>query len=261
MIQSLKKGLYKLVEGLGFRAEYLIILFKLRKLLSLKSLEEKRIEKFYADLFRNKFPLIFDIGGNVGTRTSVFSSLGDLVVVLEPNKELVAILNSRFRQSNVKVIDKACAATSGLKEFHLADNHLVSTLSTQFIFQKQESGAKNRWVKKSQVETISLDELVTIYGTPDFCKIDVEGYEKEVLSGLNQRIGMISFEFNYPAFESDTLWCLERLSSLGYTSFNFSIGESLKFHFSKWVSIEDISAIFHLKEFPFGACYGDIYAK
>ncbi|WP_175454310.1 FkbM family methyltransferase [Algoriphagus alkaliphilus] len=224
-------------------------------------MEEKRIEKFYADLFNGRLSLIFDIGANVGIRTSVFSSLGNKVVVLEPNRELVSILNSRFSRSNVEVIDKACAASSGTREFHLGDNHLVSTLSTQFIHHKQESGAKNKWAKKSQIKTISLDELVKIYGVPDFCKIDVEGYEKEVLSGLNQKIGMISFEFNYPAFESDTLWCLEKLSSLGYTSFNFSLGETLEFHFSEWVSYEDISAIFHLKNFPFGTCYGDIYAR
>ena len=261
MIKSLKKGLYKLAEDLGFRAHYMIVLFRVRKILGQKTKEETRILNFYSILFKNKLSLIFDIGANIGIRTSVYSILSNKVIAVEPNPELIMVLNSRFKKVNIEIVGKACASESTVKELFLADNPLLSTLSAPFIIHKKESGSKFNWTSKISVETVSLDELVTIYGVPDFCKIDVEGYEKEVLSGLNRKIGMISFEFTYPSFEADTLWCLEKLLGLGYTSFNFSLGESLEFHFDEWVSYEDISAIFHLKEFPFGTCYGDIYVK
>ena len=111
-----------------------------------------------------------------------------------------------------------------------------------------------------EVETISLDNLITKCGIPDFCKIDVEGYEKEVLSGLSQKIGMISFEFNYPTFEQETRFCLEKLYNLGYIQFNFSIGESLEMNFHSWVSFQEIYDFFKIDNFPFDWSYGDIYA-
>lgn len=260
-MQRLKKQIYKISEKLGLRPEFLIFLFKIRRLFGIQSEEEKRLVEFYNGIFNFKPSLIFDIGANVGIRTSVFSRLSKSVVAVEPNHELVRILDSRFNGVNVKVLGKACAAETSLKEFFLGDNHLVSTLSPRFIRHKKESGASNSWNQIIEVETITLDQLVTLYGVPDFCKIDVEGYEKEVLSGLSQKIGVISFEFNYPSFEKETLFCLEKLNDLGYSKFNFSIGESLEMNFDSWVSFQEMYDFFKLKSFPFGICYGDIYAR
>ena len=39
------------------------------------------------------------------------------------------------------------------------------------------------------------DNMISRYGSPEFTKIDVEGYEFEVLNGLSQPIKTISFEF------------------------------------------------------------------
>lgn len=260
-MKILKSLIYRIIEKLGLRSQYLILLFKIRKGFQIQTDEERRLMRFYSEIFISRPRMIIDIGANVGIRTGVFSKISKEVIALEPNQELASVLRSKFKDSNVKVLEKACAADSSFKEFFLGDNHLVSTLSTRFIDHKKESGATNSWNQKIEVETISLDQLIDIYGVPDFCKIDVEGYEKEVLSGLNKKIGLIAFEFNYPSFEMETLFCLEKLNELGYSRFNFSIGESLKMNFDCWVSFEEIIDFFMLKNFPFGICYGDIYAR
>jgi len=71
------------------------------------------------------------------------------------------------------------------------------------------------------VETITLDELIAQHGVPDLIKIDVEGYESEVLRGLSRQVPKICFEWNE---EMDSqLWeSLEILKGLGYAHFGVS---------------------------------------
>lgn len=258
---QLKSILYNVAMRIGLEFFYLALIFKVRKFLNIKSDQEKNLLSFYRELIGIDSKLVFDIGANVGIRTSVFSDLAEKVVAIEPNKDLVTILRNRFKGVNIEILEKACAADSSVYEFYVGDIHSVSTLSKEFIHHKEGLNEIRKWSKPVKVNSISLDELVGIYGIPDFCKIDVEGFEKEVLKGLNRKVGMISFEFNYPSFEKDTLWCIDKLHELGYTSFNFSIGESLIFHFTDWVTVEQIKDFFDLKSFPFQNVYGDIYAK
>lgn len=253
--------MYKTARSLGLEVSYMTLLFKVRKLFGIKSKDEKSLLDFYFSFLGKEKKLIFDIGANVGVRTSVFSEISEKVIALEPNKELVNILKSRFSDQNVLVLEKACASVSSVSDFYLGSNHLVSSLSVEFIRHKSESGSEFSWDKKTQVQTCTIDDLIQEFGFPDFCKIDIEGYEKDALKGLSQRIGMISFEFNYPSFEQETLWCLEKLKGLGYSSFNFSMGESLKFFYPEWVTYEEISKLFRLENHPFKNGYGDIYAS
>ncbi len=64
------------------------------------------------------------------------------------------------------------------------------------------------------IETISIDSLVAKYGLPYFIKIDVEGYELNVLRGMSRPIPYLSFEVNLPEFRGEGLECIEVLRRL-----------------------------------------------
>ena len=60
--------------------------------------------------------------------------------------------------------------------------------------------------------------MIERYGIPDLIKIDVEGYEYNVLSGLTQKVNDICFEWHEE--ESEQLYrILEHLKNIGYTEF------------------------------------------
>jgi hypothetical protein len=82
------------------------------------------------------------------------------------------------------------------------------------------------WTGKQTIEVTTLDSLIEEFGSPGFIKIDVEGYEFEVLSGLSRPVRALSFEF--PEYLAAASQRVERLCSLGNTEFNYSLGASMK---------------------------------
>lgn len=108
-----------------------------------------------------------------------------------------------------------------------------------------------------EIRVLTLDDLVKKYGKPTFIKIDVEGYESEVLKGLSHPIDYISFEIL--SFNSDLMEeCLLILTKLGYSKFNFSMRETFKMSFDRWVKGEIIKTFFNGMSKTYS---GDIYAK
>jgi hypothetical protein len=101
--------------------------------------------------------------------------------------------------------------------------------------------------------------MIEKYGMPDFCKIDVEGYEWNVLMGLNSRIPCLSFEFAHEFLELKTKACLDRLVQLGFESFNVVFGEGHDFVFQEWIEAETLFSF--LQNLQDKLSWGDIYAR
>ena len=74
------------------------------------------------------------------------------------------------------------------------DTPTVTTLSKPWIeaVQQTDSFAHVHWEPGATVSVITLDDLIAQYGEPAFCKIDVEGYELEVLRGLSRPLRTLS---------------------------------------------------------------------
>ena len=70
-----------------------------------------------------------------------------------------------------------------------------------------------------KVPVTTMDRLVGIYGVPEFCKIDVEGFEYNVLRGLTQAIPLLSFEYT-PERIQPVLDCIDHLTRLGQYEYN-----------------------------------------
>ncbi len=203
--------------------------------------------------------LCFDIGAHRGERTRLFLALGARVVALEPQATCAADLRQTFRQQEtVTIVQKAVMASSGRMTLNICEE--ATTLSTFAEHWKSRGRFADAyaWTATQDVETVTLDTLVRQYGVPAFCKIDVEGSERSVFQGLSRPLPLISFEFTRE-FISDAHACVDRLSSLGMTSFQCVLGESFRFLLPEWVdSIRLFRALDAVDDQWF---WGDIYAR
>jgi FkbM family methyltransferase len=174
--------------------------------------------------------LIFDIGFNVGEFTQTcFSKYPNCsVIAVEANPNLANnasphfFTNYNFSLLNNLVSDKNGEAT----DFYISPYATgVSTASTEFMQNSRfTKGSKNveansiQWQPAIKIESITVDSMIERYGIPDLLKIDVEGYELNVLKGLTQKVNDICFEWHEE--ESNNLYkILEHLQSLGYQQF------------------------------------------
>jgi FkbM family methyltransferase len=189
-----------------------------------------RALKFYRK-FISVGDLCFDIGANVGARTDVFWMLGARVVAVEPLPECIHVLQRLHdHHEKIKIVATAVGAEPGEAELFVNDNlTVVSTLSEDWRAAVVTSGrlSAGEWNRHIKVAVTTLDALIAEHGRPDFCKIDVEGFERQVLIGLTQEIPRLSFEFTQERLE-DVGSCIEQLDSFGDYIYNFAIGEKFE---------------------------------
>lgn len=244
--------------GLNFRSQLGLLRSKLIYLW--RPLRRRRLQKFYRT-FIPENGLCFDIGAHLGNRIEAFRGLGARVVAVEPQPLCLNYLQQQFGNDElVTIIPKAVGAQSGTAKLHISQlTPTVSTLAKpewREALQKR-SNIQVTWEEEKEVELITLDQLIAEYGLPDFCKIDVEDYEAEVLRGLSNPIPSISFEF-FTWTQPRTLECLELIDQLGNYEYNWSIGESQQMVKTAWIDSNHLrDEIQQIKR----EISGDIYAR
>lgn len=225
----------------------------------------RRIVRFYSQ-FIHKEDLCFDIGANLGGRTRIFLELGAKVVCVEPQKECFEELYRLFRgSSDVMIVPKGVAFREGVADLAICKNEpAISTMSERFkkksIF-AEEYGY--RWQESEQVAVTTLDLLISQYGMPAFCKIDIEGFEKEALKGLSKPMPLVSFEFQ-SRFLDEAMECLETLSSIADYRFNFAIAEPTSgrgLELPEWVYPDRLRQELEVLKRDNAESWGDIYAR
>ena len=230
-------------------------------------LSRRKLTRFYSQ-FISKGDLCFDIGANIGNRTGVFLELGAAVVAAEPQDTCMRKLLNKYGNNNkVFLVHKAVGVEEGRENLILSNSHTVSSMSKEWIDCIKDSDmfftstSAFKWHKTVSVPITTLDKLIEKYGRPTLCKIDVEGFEYQVIKGLSQPIEMISFEFTpTPEFISLAIKSIKHLSTIGNVKFNYSFGESMTLALPKWVDARKICNI--LLYVPRKTAFsGDIYAR
>jgi len=206
--------------------------------------------------------LCFDVGANRGSRTKVFLNLGARVIAIEPQTQCAHLLEKLFgHKKELTIIQKALGREDGQGEIMLCAVNPISSLSKPWIQAVKKSGRfpHHVWDKKELVQITTLDDLIKQYGQPAFIKIDVEGYEYEVLQGLSKPVKAISLEFMPEYFET-TRHSIAHLNTLGKPTFNYALRETMQLILDPWVEAEDILARLSKLENMAGLS-GDLYVR
>lgn len=221
---------------------------------------EEAMDQLYRQ-FLKPGDLAFDIGSHVGDRIGAFRRLGARAVALEPQPDCAAAIRAIYADdADVHLVEAACGASAGRLTLRInSANPTVSTASNAFVAAADGAdGWRGQvWDRALDVEVTTLDALIAAHGMPQFIKVDVEGFEHDVLRGLSHLVPAISFEFT--TIQRDVAnACIDRLLDLERYRFNVALGESQQLTFGMPISGSEMKR--HIAALPHAANSGDIYA-
>lgn len=163
--------------------------------------------------------LVFDIGAHHGeTAARLLDELGaGHVVCVEPCLENYLLLRERWKgDGRVTAIHAGVLAAPGFAKISRAAQQ--DGLSTMVPDRWSSLYPDAGYEEPELVPVITLKMLMAKFGRPDYCKIDVEGCEEQVIQGFfeaQQRPHVITFEFHGTRAQ-DAINCIYMLRELGY---------------------------------------------
>ena len=225
----------------------------------------RQLVRFYREFLRPG-DLAFDIGAHVGNRVRAWRKLGATVVAVEPQPDCLRVLRLLFgRDTGVTIVPGAVGARPGRAQLGISTaTPTVSSMSRDWMqsVSADQGFAGVRWDRTVEVDVATLDDLVAQHGRPAFCKIDVEGFEADVLAGLTRPVPALSFECLPAAYDAalDVLAMVNRLGeSAGGYRFNYSPVETMRFVSDHWLDTAELVRLLAARR-PLGRS-GDVYAR
>jgi FkbM family methyltransferase len=224
----------------------------------------RKMKEFYGRILKPG-ALAFDIGANAGVMSETFASVGARVIAVEPNADCVRHIQLSYHDLQIQVIQAAAGPRNGVATLDVSDAwDLTSSMSPEWIeaIQKKDGRYRGNWLRQCVVPMVTVDALIDHFGVPHFVKIDVEGFEEQVLRGLSRQPHFLSFEF-HNAFLSATLRCLDMEVFIEGSSFNIvtnpAWGYPACFDSNHWMEKEELRQ--RLLGLPEGEFQGDIFVK
>jgi FkbM family methyltransferase len=211
--------------------------------------------------------LVFDIGANVGSFSEIYCRMGCRVVAVEPNADCIRRINLAYPELPILTIQAAISSRIGLATLHISDSwDATSTLSPEWMetMERWDEHYRHNWNRNATVAVLTLDSLISHFGQPYYVKIDVEGYELEVLRGLSTQPPLLSFEF-HNAFLQSAFDCLDLPLFAAGSVCNLIVPSTWGYHerFEKpdWISKGELREVLSSYTPQAGDMQGDIFIR
>jgi FkbM family methyltransferase len=156
---------------------------------------------------------VLDVGANIGCTTILFGSRAQRVLSFEPSPTTFAFLRKNVEAAglqNVMLENVGLGKSAG--RFELTSS--VDNRSGGFVSNKMQASKDHRI---EAIEIAQGDSFLQARGIErvDFVKIDVEGFERDVIEGLHETIAasrpVVTLELNH--------WCLNVLQRTSVPDF------------------------------------------
>lgn len=241
----LKKRIRALAARLGVLRPLRQLVFRLR------GSNYVRNQIAFHGRFIDKSSLVFDVGANRGQSAEVYLAVGARVIAFEPQTDLhPEILQVCNRSPRLEIVALGLGDTEETRTFYMTSYDQVASLREDW------EGTR---IGETTIEITTLNRQIERFGLPDYCKIDVEGWEPQVVNGLDKAIPIISFEYHISAKEIETAkTVLRRIASLGNYSCNIKLGVSNDFLMPRFLEINEFIEGFP-ESIPGVIGYGDIF--
>jgi FkbM family methyltransferase len=221
--------------------------------------EDNRMRAFYSQFYADG-DLVFDVGANQGEYAEVFAADGARVIAIEPNPAFRLRLEKLAKIRSIVPEFCAIGDLEGSATLNVCSQSGFSTLESDMIEWTKDSPDYRdvQWTAKVTVPVVTLKALSERHGLPVFVKIDVEGFEYQVIRGMSFNPRFVSFEFGarhkHTAFQ-----CIQDLGMRGY-QFNPTVGRGFAFDSERWLSAQEATDWLTAYDVGRGE-YGDMFAK
>ena len=187
------------------------------------AIHRARMGAFYSQFFEPG-ARVFDVGANQGEYSEIFAGEGARVVSIEPNTAYSDRLKALSRTNDLQPVFSAIGDEPGEAVLNVCSTPGFSTLVDRHAdwIESSPDYTQVQWTTLT-VPVTTLDALASEYGEPEYVKIDVEGFEINVLRGMSFRPRYLSFEFGARRKEASTV-CLEHMGDRG---FNPGVGSQI----------------------------------
>ena len=235
LFQLFKKVLFKLGIFNFARKVYLTIDKEHRK-------DNENAKTFFGSLVKPG-ELCFDVGANLGQTIDCLSELGCRIISFEPNPYCVALLSKKYQSNiNVQILPIALSSQTGTAKLHFNGTASTASLRKDWPYETEE---------EVDVEVSTLELMIAKLGHPDLIKIDVEGFELEVIKGLKTVVRTIVFEIHKR--ETDLgIQVLEHIMSMGgFVGIKATTGDHSEWLIDSWSTNTDLAHLWDRTDLDF----------